>query len=82
MIDTTLAAMSEAQHVGREAAIAEVKRLDGRFDLCGRAELRQSAMFVTISSSSSIHQLFARGSCGYAATHKQFRLCCAKSHLC
>lgn len=40
LIDVILDAMRDAQFAGRDAAVAEVERLRGRFDLCGWAELR------------------------------------------
>ncbi len=40
LIDVILDAMRKAQFAGCEAAVAEVERLQGRFDLCGWAELR------------------------------------------
>lgn len=40
LIDVILDAMREAQLAGRDAAVAELDRLEGRFDLCGWAELR------------------------------------------
>lgn len=40
LIDSIVYAMREAQFAGRDAAVAEVERLQGRSDLCGWAELR------------------------------------------
>nr|WP_315240104.1 hypothetical protein [uncultured Albidiferax sp.] len=59
LIDTILYAMREAQFAGRDAAVAEVARLQGRFALCGWAELlltieRDSALWVGLFQAAKV----------------------------